>query len=272
MKPALIAAIVLASAIHLAPRCEAKEKTAEIASRANEQQPSTLTAVLACAVFANRETAASDNDSGQNDSPNRNEPSQWIFVIIAGVTAIVVGWQSWETRKAAQAAEGMIEPAKTQTQHLINSERAWLMESIGWGMSPLRLVQNTSSAGDIGTSASIDVFWSNHGKTPAWVTEVQVKMLVTERLPEEPDMSNADILYGPYPVVPGNRPRTDGHRFFVQADGWAELGQLTAVYGIIKYRDAFTPKGQNWETWFGYFIAPDGSIERLVSEQYNRNS
>jgi hypothetical protein len=70
MKPAIIAAIVLAFAVHLTPPCEAKEKTAEITTRANERQPRALTAVLALAIDANQQGPASSNDATQNQTPS----------------------------------------------------------------------------------------------------------------------------------------------------------------------------------------------------------
>ena len=60
MKPALIVAIVLAFAIHLAPRCDAKEKPAEAAACSNEQHSSALAAVLAIAVYAHEQGSAFD--------------------------------------------------------------------------------------------------------------------------------------------------------------------------------------------------------------------
>jgi hypothetical protein len=91
------------------------------------------------------------NDKGKPDSvshrwyaslkwPQWMQDSNWWLVIIAGLTGCVVGWQSWETRKAAKATQQSVDAITGQTELLkasvtvaeknvdafINKERAWV--------------------------------------------------------------------------------------------------------------------------------------------------
>jgi hypothetical protein len=63
--------------------------------------------------------------------------SNWWVVIIAAITAAVIGWQSWETRKAAQASRDNVgatkdsaDAALLNAKALIVSERPWLLVTI----------------------------------------------------------------------------------------------------------------------------------------------
>ena len=108
MKPAFIAAIVLAFAVHLTPPCEAKEKAAEITRCANGQHPRALAAVLAVAVYTNQQGSAPSNDATPNQTPSGYKPPEWVLPLIAIITAGFICWQSWETRKASQATKDSV--------------------------------------------------------------------------------------------------------------------------------------------------------------------
>jgi hypothetical protein len=197
---------------------------------------------------------------------------EWVLVAVGIATAVVIGYQSWATMRAAKATERMVEPAKAQLQHIVNSERSWILDTLTWGGHG-GLVKITDPAG-IHSVAEIDLFWRNHGNTPAWISEVSVKMEVTSAGPaRKPDLTGAEVFYGPVPVVPGNPPNRDGHRFQLSCNGFAEEShQMTLIYGVIRYRDSFTPEGKNWETWFGYRVVEHNATERLAHPEYNKNA
>jgi len=54
------------------------------------------------------------------------EWSNWALVLVAIVTAGVIGWQSWETRKAAEAAKEAADAARENSKALMDSTRAWV--------------------------------------------------------------------------------------------------------------------------------------------------
>jgi hypothetical protein len=55
------------------------------------------------------------------------ERPDWWLVIVAALTGCVIGWQSWETRKAAKGAEKGAQAALLNAQALINAERGRLI-------------------------------------------------------------------------------------------------------------------------------------------------
>lgn len=193
-----------------------------------------------------------------------NLPSILLFVV--GVGGIYVAVRT--LKHIARQADLM----DRQTAHLINSERAWVTDTVIWGGGPPQLFKMTDASGEH-TSTVVDLFWNNHGKTPAWVSEAHIKMEVTSAGPSPtPDLAGAEVFYGPVPVIPGNPPRKDGHRFDLSCKGFAnEKPWMTLIYGVIKYRDVFTPAEKTWETWFGYRVVANHGLERLAHPEYNKH-
>jgi hypothetical protein len=154
----------------------------------------------------------------------------------------------------------------------MNAERAWIMPELKWGIKS-GLLRFVDKSGSIHTNASIDLFWQNDGKTPAWISEVVIKLEVTSAGPAaQPDMTGGEVLYGPFPVVPGPRPFSAGKRFVLSGEGWAGTGKMTLIYGLVKYRDIFTPKDKIWESWFGYRVVGISGLERIAHSEYNKNA
>lgn len=124
MKWPFVSAIVLVSAICLAPRCEAREKAVGIATCSNEQRPRALTAVLALAIFEDQETPTPRNDAAQDQTPSGYKPPEWVLPLVGIITVLVIGWQSWETRRAAQATQKSAATMESQTGILRESVTA----------------------------------------------------------------------------------------------------------------------------------------------------
>jgi hypothetical protein len=95
MNPALIVALGLALLINFSPRGECQQNPAQTQQRSANQ----LT-VPSSQQHATRETATT-----HNDPPRWYKAPEWILVIVGGITAFVIGWQSWETRRSASAME-----------------------------------------------------------------------------------------------------------------------------------------------------------------------
>lgn len=101
MKRACVVAVMVGALIGLAPRGKADNAARNIAENGAWEHKAFVFN------WAEKEqtSSAAKGHEREDNLPKWNEPSQWIFVIIAGITAIVVGWQAWETRKAAKAAD-----------------------------------------------------------------------------------------------------------------------------------------------------------------------
>ena len=95
MKPALIAAIMLTVAIHLAPRSKAKQDTNSVEQQASQQPTSPN----------NNKRPTTETDATKNKPPSWYESPEWVLVIVGGITCFVIGYQSYATMIAAKAAK-----------------------------------------------------------------------------------------------------------------------------------------------------------------------
>ncbi len=92
--------------------------------------------------------------------------SEWWVVIIAAITASVVCWQSWETRKSAAAA-------LLNAQAVINSERPWIVAVLEAVKGPM---------------GGFNVRVKNKGRTPAMILSAHLGCVVVKNvaaLPKE---------------------------------------------------------------------------------------
>lgn len=183
---------------------------------------------------------------------------EWVLVIVGAITFAFIGWQSWETRRAARAAEKSAEAASLNATALINAERAWIIARVDWRDPRTRLIRGDSSGGKVTTGAFVNVLFQNEGRTPAWITEIAIKMQVTNAGPSrQPDMGGAEVLYGPIPLVQDTE-EPHIRTFDLIADGWPDTGWTALIYGVVKYRDVLTEDRHlpDRETWFGYWVTP----------------
>jgi len=109
---------------------------------------------------------------------------EWVLVIVGIITAAFIGWQSWETRKAAQAT-------LLNAQALIASERAWLLTE--------RIAMPASfETGAVQKSASAIHNLRNYGRTPAIVlaerSELQYGTMDGLLTNQPPDPTVSDSL------------------------------------------------------------------------------
>src|SRR5579872_393370 len=101
------------------------------------------------------------------ESPSGDTSPEWALVIVGIVTFLVIGWQSLETRRSADAVKESVPHQKTaadaaflNAQALINFERPWVM---------IQIERIPNKAGKATPTFLAKVF--NYGKGPAHVTE-----------------------------------------------------------------------------------------------------
>lgn len=66
-------------------------------------------------------------DATKNEPPHGNVTTEDALVVVGIITFIVIGWQSYETRRAATAAKESAKAAELNAQAFINSERPWIV-------------------------------------------------------------------------------------------------------------------------------------------------
>ncbi len=131
----------------------------------------------------------------------------------------------------------------------------------------LGLARNESSDGTIRTGAFVNLICRNQGKTPAWIVERHIRLEVTNSVAPKPQLQGAEISYDPEPLPVGGPESIQNWSLI--GDGWAGEGRFTLIYGVVKYRDVFSPSR---ETWFGYMVKSDGRLERIAHPEYNKNT
>jgi len=186
-----------------------------------------------------------------------------VFVGIAGTIAAVVTIIILirQTRVARQAAEAAVA-----------AESAWVTVEIEWPETKGNIIYGDAviQGQPTGTTTwfTLNCKRQNHGKTPAWVTETNIGIHITDTLPKEPDMRLT------WPFQPGMETLVAGgqstlKQLQLQTNGRPEPGKITVVYGFVKYADVFGHT--NRETTFAYYIKPDRTFERISLPGWNKH-
>jgi hypothetical protein len=210
------------------------------------------------------DSVAKDDDgkaTATNDAKDAYEPPIWAKYVTwpEGVgawavilTLLAIAWQSAETHAAARATQDSVRAAEKQTEHIITSERAWMIAEAGDAGIPPEIEGATGIRW-----TEFSVRFVNKGKTPAFLLEVGYCGQVLpygEKLPTvQPPYREKEISKWEgkgLPLLPG----AAVHKNHVGT--WAnDPVKITRgfdvlwVYGYIKYGDAF---GFVRETWYCY--------------------
>lgn len=240
-----LAVILLLSAV--VPDSGKKNHGADLAHRNADNQ--TAQAPL----FVNQVSQSTSNEkTAYKEPPHWYASPEWWLVILGFPILAFIGWQTKETRKAAEATRDAAKAALLQANHTVTSERAWMIAEAGdAGMPP----EIEGATGIRWTEFSVR--FVNKGKTPAFLLEAGYcgKVLPHgENLPAFPPPFGEKEIFKwegkGLPLLPG----ADVHKSHLGT--WAvDPVKITHgfdvlwVYGYIKYGDAF---GFVRETWYCY--------------------
>jgi len=121
VKPPFIVAIALAFCIYFAPRSEAQNRsTTQAHARPQQTQPESL----AVPVQIGNQRIFNETATGKDQAPLGDETPEWVLVGVGIVTAFVIGWQSLETRRAANAAiQGNVDAMEANAATLVEVRR-----------------------------------------------------------------------------------------------------------------------------------------------------
>ena len=167
--------------------------------------------------------------------------ANWWLVIIAGLTGGFIGWQSWETRKAAEGA-------KESGEAFINAERAWIMIETIW---PYSIDQNVEKQMAMGKPFFAIIEFKNYGSSPAWITQscAFLKLGNDEMFKNPLEYGNPPPYPTQYPLSPAGTERNklsirvewEGGGFgnFAELRKMKDEGTYPILYGFVKYRDPF---------------------------------
>ncbi|MGA2437453.1 MAG: hypothetical protein ABSF57_02935 [Acidobacteriaceae bacterium] len=189
-------------------------------------------------------------------------------------TGFVIAWQSWETRKAAEASAESARAALLSAHASVNAERAQL------------LFVTKKVKGDRHGKAIFEIWVKNFGKTPArlvgWRPQNEVFVPDTKNLPIPPVydglyavegylIPQGEILVASYdPFQPGHMVQ----RITVSKTDNIGVHEVQAVvYGQVEYLDGITHDRQTSRYCFRFEREPfsniGGSIEPCGPPEYN---
>jgi hypothetical protein len=251
MKPALVAAIALAAAICFAPWGQAKQGPSDKTAPAQNDNPTASTPSVG-------DNGATASDQGRNNElPSGDTPAQWILVIVTAITAGFIGWQAWETKRAAKAAATSVEAIDRQAV-ILERQTAATEKAAEATARSVELAADTAQRqlrAYVGVCAALlkfqypkhpeaQVSIKNFGQTPAhdvryWIHTWIAPFPLTDDLPEpdgdfqmsksllHPGMEST-IVSGEKPPIPKNITPLIGSEMYT-----------VYVYGKITYRDVF---------------------------------
>ena len=278
MKWPVVATIMLAVAVYLAPRGQGQQPPGQ--SQKQSQQQSSIS--------SSGDHSDTKKKAADDQPPQWYKSPEWILVVVGIVTAFVIGWQSYETRRAANATAGTIglvgeqlglmrrqtaatetaaNAAKDNIELLISKERARLRIQV----LPLTLRPDDGNLTQVN-----GVTWKavNHGPTKAFVSGsfgyafVCDTADVSANIPI--DYVNWIAAAVPLKVISGD---SETASVFSMLNPSAFLGEpdinsflqgnkVVHFRGHIKYQDVFgrectTPFSMRWQYRFGVLFGSD---------------
>lgn len=170
----------------------------------------------------------------------------WLLVVVGMITAVVIGWQAWETRKAAEATKASVEAGKDTAKRQL---RAYLAVVIGPAVFQER---REDPKPDLMFEAS--PLLVNTGQTPAHKISFVVKAAVLPvPLPKEVGLSETgdsgvgETILGVQHSASMGAVVNGFCRDEDVEDVKASNGKALYVWGLVTYEDVF---GEKHETRF----------------------
>lgn len=231
-----------------------------------------------------------NNSSDASNETNCHPPQwyaalkrpEWLQLIAAVIGIFVIGWQSWETRRAAKATEISAKAAKDNIDLLISKERARLRVNL----EELDLSPQVNGVYEVKFTVSI------FGTTPAFIIDTKCVAFETplEYIANE-EMGEAVMFplnFVPAVIPTGSEPIQEFAIFHFASDGNSDaiMAEIEAdrlfveIRGFIIYKDVFD---RERETRFRYVwkyrdkgLIPGlkrwGSWEKCGKEEENKET
>ncbi len=221
---------------------------------------------------------SADNHQHTYGEQRVKEINDTLLVIFTGLLFVVGALQWWVLHQHEQwmqkhdaKLEKLAQAANDNARALANSERAWVTVFVEW----VKGATNLKTIGENSTQVFVNLICSNRGHSPAWIVERAIKAEISDGFygPDISTVHDAEIDRQLIPLAPTgvNGSRDDVPRKLYVPD---TIGtKFVLIYGVVKYRDVFTPKGQLRETWFGFYTTEDSKYDppaRIHQSDYNK--
>jgi hypothetical protein len=162
-----------------------------------------------------------------------------LLVLVGVLQVAVLGMQWWLVRR--------------QDEHFRNSERAWILASLGWYEGGLHVAETSSLVGGIATEqtfVNVKLTCRNEGRSPAWIDMVWARVEIVSKVeggpaPPKTELRRCGLLD---PIGAGN----DASRV-LQLDcvSHTKPGEFLNVNVLIEYHDIF------WNQWTNNALVRD---------------
>jgi hypothetical protein len=188
----------------------------------------------------------------------------WINLGLAAIGAFGIGIGILSLNKLERQTKATEDAAKAslrQIEHLLASERAWLLVELTCPTN-CSLLGYDEDGQHITYLNSVQLRCTNVGNSPAWVKEKSARLgkFAKGELPINPQLTGEDVLSRtPEPIGPG---KDSVFKWDASGRGsHSPFGAATILYGVVKYQDVFR---ENRETWFCYQLTGDAAHRELI--------
>ena len=177
----------------------------------------------------------------------------WALVIVGTVAACIALRTLDDVKKQTSNTAGSV-------QAVILSERAWVMAEVeAFAALGGAVVHGDSVSEPSSSQVRFRLKCQNAGKTVAWIDEKLGCFQIVKELPKRPDSSLLEMLDAEPEWVASMSESKRPIDKRLEAKGREGLGDISVVWGVIKYRDVFGPH----TTTFGFLLNQNNVFECL---------
>jgi hypothetical protein len=307
MKQAAVLIVLLCVATSSVPQSPKKQgiaakngavNTAPASKTKTEKQDTATTPSQTIAIY--NQPSPTDHNGANKQSQDATEVERNLtkftgYLVIAGLLQVLIlavqavlffqqkkimGQHKVSLEQLATAASDNAVAAKKSADALVNSERAWVMVDIEWEAASSGRLTNLSSIAPDHTQVDqtqvyINIICVNRGKSPAWVVERVAKAEISGAFygPNLSTVNDSEIDRRLISLGIAGTPEARTEQSIKLYAPGTPGNKYVLIYGVVKYRDAFTPKGELRETWFGYYTLETrikDHLARISQPEYNK--
>lgn len=183
------------------------------------------------------------------------------------LTLLAIAEQTHHTGRAADASLQAIRVSSRQTEHLIASERAWVLGEV-IPNEFASVLSDTNIRGIMTTGLSIKLRLRNEGRSPAWVDGIFARADIVSNRSEivEYGESGCPSHGGLQPIGAGS----EGEKpLFLVCDGCLKDGKFVTIFILVIYRDVFDITRH---TTVGYSIDKYNPLMRQAGPSRNKHT
>jgi hypothetical protein len=218
------------------------------------------------------------NSEGNETVKNITDGLLALFTLALAVVS-VMQWlvlrkhEEWMRKHDANLSK-MAQAAVDNAKALVNSNCSLVEVFMEWVPDGARIKAEGGT-----TEIYINLICSNRGNSPASIVERIIKMEISDMF-RGPNLSTVNDSEIDRELIPLAQTGVDGcrrDRRYRLCEPNRPENKYILIYGLVKYRDIFTPEEQSRETWFGFYTTEQDArrnvpMARIQQPGYNRHT